>query len=507
MITQQEFSQLTSQWDVVLPPYEVSAVAFSRNQAETFNWGHTFLKTNQVYSKTKGKGVAIAILDTAGTFAGHPDLRSNSLETFAKDFTDSSSPTDKHGHGTHCAGIAAATQNGFGLIGAAPEAKLIPIKVLNDKGAGSYSWIAKGIKYIADLNIPNIRTKVISLSLGGGSGSSSLQAAVKYAIAKGCFVVAAAGNSFQGENINTMNFPARYNEVIAVGSIDKNSNPSRFSSAGPQLDIVVPGEQIYSTHKNQGYAFLSGTSMATPLVAGVVALLASHRTELRNQAIMHKHLRESSKDIFKAGFDNRTGFGIPFVPRVFGLPIDDGNPGTTPPPPPPPPTTVRPPRTTPEPGDPRPQPPRNTSRKLQFAIDGPFTVVWQTENSNSLSVDPQEQPTTADEGLAVTFKAHEIDPGSLATATSQNRLTIQRIEFDFTTKMNAEQAYDTIKQHFQAFFTNRGLVLETNNDFIDAIFFTRHFLQVTMERRNRLPIKVTFIQGKDARGREAYLVQ
>ncbi len=506
MITQQEFTQLTSQWDVVLPPYEVSAVAFSRNQAETFNWGHTFLQTNRIYNKTKGKGVAIAVLDTAGTFADHPDLKDNSLENLAKNFTDSRTAADKHGHGTHCAGIAAATQNGFGLIGAAPEAKLIAVKVLNDKGAGSYSWIAKGIKYIADLNIPGISTKVLSLSLGGGGGSSSLKAAIKYAISKGCFVVAAAGNSYRGENVNSMNFPARYDEVIAVGSINKQSQPSRFSSAGPQLDVVVPGEQIYSTHKNKGYAFLTGTSMATPLVAGVVALLAAHRKEIKNQGMMHEHLRSSSKDIFKAGFDNRTGFGIPFIPLVFDSPVDDDDePGTTPPPPPR--TTPSPPRTTPEPDNPSPQPPRNKSRQLHFAIDGPFTVVWQTENSNSLAIGAQVEPIAEEEGLAVTFKAHEIDPSSLATASAQNRLTIQRIEFHITTKLNAEQVYDTIKRHFQTFFTNRGLVLESNNDFNDAIFYTRHFLQVTMERRNRLPIKVTFIQGKDARGREAYLVQ
>lgn len=494
MISEAQFMDLLSEYDVVLPPYEVSPVALGRNQGEVYNWGHTYLKAQDVYEQTKGEGVAIAILDTAGTFGDHPDLVQNSLESFGKNFTNSSTLDDLHGHGTHCAGIASAVDNNIGVIGLAPRAKLIPVKVLNDQGAGSYSWIAKGIRYIADLDIPNIKHKVISLSLGGSRGSSSLQVSIQYAISKGCYVVAAAGNSYRGENVNSMNYPARYEEVIAVGSINKYGNPSSFSSAGPELDIAAPGEAIYSTHRGKTYAYLSGTSMATPFVAGIVALLASGRSDLSGQTAMHNHLRNQAKDIFDPGFDNRTGFGVPFVPLVFGTPPSP-TPPTTPAPDKPttkPPTT-KPPTTPPRPTPPPPSDPVKEERVLHFGIDGPFPVVWQPENSRSES------------GNYLTFNTSEVDSRVLVSRSPGRRLIITRIEFSLRSKKLAEAEYDDARNHLQWFFTNRGFVLEANSDFKDALHWTRHFLQVVLKSRRRYPITVNYIHAKDERGREVFL--
>ena len=496
MINETEFLSLLSQYDVVLPPYEVSPVALGRSQGEVINWGHTYLKTKEIYGITKGQGVAIAILDTAGSFADHPDLSQNSLEAFAKNFTNSSTSEDLHGHGTHCGGIAAAVDNNIGIIGVAPGASLIPIKVLNDQGAGSYSWIAKGIKYIADLNIPGVKHKVISMSLGGGNGSTNLQGAIQYAIAKGCYVVAAAGNSYRGSSINSMNYPARYNEVIAVGSINKQSQPSSFSSAGPELDIAAPGEAIYSTHKGKTYAYLSGTSMATPFVAGVVALLSAGRSDLKGQTVMHKHLRDNSKDVFTPGFDNRTGFGVPFLPLVFGTPSQPSPPPAPPTQPPTQPPTTQPPTTqppTPAPPAPISPTPVKDQRNLNFAIDGPFTVVWQPENERSRNSN------------MLTFNSAEVDTSSFTSRSAGRTLTITRLEFTVGSKLLAETEYDIAKDHFQWFFTSRGFVLEANSDFSDAVHWTRHFLQVLLKSRKRYTIKVTYIHGKDERGRETFL--
>ena len=484
MINKKEFADLLNQWDVVLPPYDVFPTAFSRNQGEVFDWGHTYLRAQEVYGQTRGAGVAIAILDTAGTFADHPDLKDNSLEEFAKNYSNSEEATDVHGHGTHCAGIAAAVNNGFGVIGAAPDAKLIPVKVLNDKGAGSYSWIAQGIRYVADLNIPNIKHKILSLSLGGSSGSSTLKTAIQYAIAKGCYVIAAAGNSYRGENTNSMNYPARYDEVIAVGSINRDANPSSFSSAGPQVDVVAPGESIYSTHKGKTYAYLSGTSMATPYIAGVVALLAAVRNDLPDQASMHNHLRTQAKDIFRPGFDNRTGFGVPFVPLVLGMPST------------PPTTTLPPPTTTTPKPDPQPQDPVKEARALNFGFDGPYTVVWQAQNSSSKS---------AGGNTRLTFRGSEVNRNQFANPSAQRILTITRIDFTFDSTTLADLEYDRAKEHFRWFFTSRGFVLEANSDFRDALYWTRHFLQNLLKRRRNFEIEVTYIHGVDEEGREVYL--
>lgn len=482
MIKQADYLKLSQEWDVVLPPYEVIPVAGLRSQSEVYNWGHTFLKAKEVYNTTRGDGVLIAILDTAGTFQTHPDLQANSLEPLARNFTNTDTAEDIHGHGTHCAGIAAAANNGFGVIGMAPKAKLVPVKVLNDQGAGSYGWIAQGIRYIADLSITGVKAKVISLSLGGSSGSSVLESAVLYAISKGCIVVAAAGNSYRGESQNTMNFPARYEPVIAVGSIGENAQPSSFSSAGTEIDIVAPGERIYSTHKNQSYAYLSGTSMATPFISGMAALLAGHRSDLNNQASMHQHLTSNAQDLYRTGFDNRTGHGIPFVPTLFGAPVEPPNETTPPPPPAVPPTT-------PEPPAP-PVDPVKKARTLNFSFNGPYEVAWEIEN-NASSASP-----------SLSFNTNEVDPQDLPLETAQARtLKVTQIDFSVESTTLAEIDYDRALAHFEWFFSSRGFVLEANSDLYDALKWTRHFLVLLLDRRKNFKIEVQQIAGEDEVGR------
>ena len=214
--------------------------------------------------------VKIAILDT-GIDQDHEDLSAKIVAN--QNFTSSSTVDDLYGHGTHVAGIAAAiTNNSTGVAGLGYDSSLMNVKVLDDTGSGYYSWIANGIIWATDNG-----AKVINMSLGGSSGSSTLQNAVNYAAANGVVIAAAAGNS--GNSSRT--YPAYYSGAIAVAATDSNDTKASWSSYGSWVDVAAPGVNIYSTfpnhpyviNKNLGYDNGSGTSMATPHVAGLAGLI------------------------------------------------------------------------------------------------------------------------------------------------------------------------------------------------------------------------------------------
>ncbi|AUS10057.1 peptidase S8 [Laceyella sacchari] len=211
-----------------------------------------------------GKTVKIAVVDT-GIQTNHPDLRGKVLRGW--DFVDDdSTQQDLNGHGTHCAGIIAATSNnGIGIAGLSPNAKLLPVRVLNEQGEGTAADIADGIKYAADQG-----AQVINVSLGGPESSLTIKNAVDYAWNKGAIVVAAAGN----ESTDQPSYPAYYSRALAVASTDSDDQRSWFSNYGPWVDVAAPGGNIYSTVTGGGYAYDSGTSMAAPHVSGIAGLLA-----------------------------------------------------------------------------------------------------------------------------------------------------------------------------------------------------------------------------------------
>jgi len=229
------------------------------------------------WDTTQG-GVKVAILD-CGINENHPELSGKVVDR--QDFTNSSSGTvDVYGHGTHVAGlVAAVTNNSDGIAGVCPGCLLLNGKVLDDSGSGAYSWIANGIIWAADNG-----AKVINLSLGGPSKSTTLENAVNYAWSKGVVVVGAAGNS----NNSSKTYPAAYTNSIAVAATDNQDNRAYFSSYGSKwVDVAAPGVYVFSTWKDATsnanpqpeclgavcYKYASGTSMSTPLVAGVAGLV------------------------------------------------------------------------------------------------------------------------------------------------------------------------------------------------------------------------------------------
>ena len=258
-----------------------------------------------VWWETQGGGIKVAVLDT-GVDIDHPDL--GGAVVGDQDFTGDGIE-DVNGHGTHVAGIIAARLNSVGFVGVAPRADLLIGKVLNNQGRGSFSAIAEGIDWAVGEG-----ADIISMSLGGPVSDNALYRSIHTALANGRIVVCAAGNDGSLFS-NSIGYPGREGGVISVGAHDRNGNPAGFSSRGGEVDLMAPGTDIWSSYRNGGYAKLSGTSMATPFVSGICALiLAKHRADGNNGRIpifncedMYQHLLRTTSH---PGYhDNASGYG------------------------------------------------------------------------------------------------------------------------------------------------------------------------------------------------------
>ncbi|GGG05972.1 serine protease [Paenibacillus albidus] len=257
--------------DVQLPPVETVSV---RQHVKEIPKGVQMIQAPQFWEQGNyGKGIMIAVLDT-GCDAEHPDLRERIIG--GKNFTDDDDGIprvykDYNGHGTHVAGIIAATKNGDGVVGIAPEAGLLILKVLNRQGHGRAEWIAQAIHYAIDQNV-----QIISMSLSFATDHKGIHDAIKRAVDNDIIVVCAAGNTGKEE----FRYPAGFNESTSVGAINFNSDSAPFLTMNNEIDLLAPGVEIKSTYplelaedKSIPYKILSGTSMAAPHVAGALALL------------------------------------------------------------------------------------------------------------------------------------------------------------------------------------------------------------------------------------------
>ncbi|MDF2646948.1 MAG: in-like serine protease [Paenibacillus sp.] len=249
-------------------PFQVLEKIEQVNEIPT---GVEMIQAPKIWDQTRGKGITVAILDT-GCDITHPDLKERIVGGI--NFTnDDEGKTDVYkdynGHGTHVAGTIAATKNNNGVVGVAPEANLLIIKVLDKDGSGQYEWIINGINYAIEQ-----KADIISMSLGGPENLPALHEAIQKAVAANIVVICAAGNQGDGvDSTDEFGYPGCYNEVISVGAIDLERRSSNFSNSNNEVDLVGPGEKILSTYLNGAYATLSGTSMATPHVAGAMALI------------------------------------------------------------------------------------------------------------------------------------------------------------------------------------------------------------------------------------------
>ncbi|NDJ21966.1 S8 family serine peptidase [Nostoc sp. B(2019)] len=266
------------------------------------NWGADVVKAPEVWAQGyTGQGVVVAVIDT-GVDYNHEDLKNNiwtntkeiagnSIDDDGNGYIDdvygwnfannNNNIQDNNGHGTHISGTIAGENNNYGVTGIAYDAKIMPVKVLNESGSGSSTSVANGIYYAVDNG-----ADVINLSLGSNYSNRTLKSAVEYASSKGVIVVMAAGND--GESLP--DYPARYanKSGIAVGAVDRNNKIADFSNRAGRNEITyvtAPGVGIYSSVPGNQYGRYSGTSMATPHVAGVVALMLSANPNLTDAQV------------------------------------------------------------------------------------------------------------------------------------------------------------------------------------------------------------------------------
>lgn len=263
--------------------YKATAIETSAVIPSNQQWHYNMINVPGAWETTVGsRMVKIAVLDT-GVDPNHINLQNNVNASLGKNFTSGSETDtmDRQSHGTHVAGTIAAYGSVSGVM---QLATIIPVKVLGDDGYGSNYGIQEGIYYAA-----NIGADVINMSLGGGAYSQAFNDACEYAVSQGTVIVAATGN----DGRSTISYPAKYSSVIAVGSVTSARKRSSFSNYGSGLEVMAPGSNIYSTLPGNTYATYSGTSMATPHVAGVVGLMRAAnpyisvqdvRTILRNTA-------------------------------------------------------------------------------------------------------------------------------------------------------------------------------------------------------------------------------
>jgi len=250
----------------LLPYIREDVFGFSTESKEFYGWEIEKFDIPSKWYKSMGEDVKVAVIDTGVDF-NHEDLKANILEgkNFVQKNTD---PMDVAGHGTHVASTIAAAKNGKGMVGVAPKTKIIPVKALGDSGSGDIKNIIKAVEWCAD-----IKVDFITMSLGSPQNSKELYSVIEYANKKGCIVFCAAGNS--GSNVDVM-IPARYNNTIAIGAIDKNFNRTSFTCSGESLDFLAPGHDILGCVPNNGYAIMSGTSMSNPFAVGCASLALSY---------------------------------------------------------------------------------------------------------------------------------------------------------------------------------------------------------------------------------------
>jgi subtilisin family serine protease len=305
-----------------IPDPDVSANANTGDNLSGNQWALDTLSATTAWGASRGAGQIVAVIDT-GVDGTHADLAGqlvSGMDYVGDSFSNGTGTVDPNGHGTHVAGIIAAKQgNGIGIAGLAPDAKVMPIRVLNAQGSGYSSDVISGIVYAADHG-----ATVINMSLGGTTASESMRSAIDYAISRNVVVLGAAGNnntfctagSTAPWPASVCSYPGAFPNTIGVAATESNNTRASYSNQGAFIDVAAPGSNILSTYNGGGYVYASGTSMATPYAAAGVALLRAAAPSASVNDVRNV-FSNSVTDLGTAGFD--TSFGPGLMNPIAGL--------------------------------------------------------------------------------------------------------------------------------------------------------------------------------------------
>ncbi len=275
---------------------------------EQASWGYGTVDAQLALQKGyTGKGVKVAILDTG--ISNHSDLKIAGGVSVV-DYT--SSYADDNGHGTFVAGIIGAQNNGKGLIGEAPDASLYAVKILDNQGNGSTEQLAEGLNWA----IQN-KMDIVNMSIAFPQASPAVQQMLQTAHDQGILLIAAVGNKGTADvQQDTVEFPAKADNVIAVAAIDDNLSRPSFSATGSEVDVTAPGVHIVSTASTGKYELRDGTSVAAPFVSGMAAVLKQAYPQLTNDQL-RSLIEQNSVDLGTPGKDNIYGNGMISFQHVF----------------------------------------------------------------------------------------------------------------------------------------------------------------------------------------------
>lgn len=288
-------------YKMILPPLEISEAAIL---AQTENWGIARHNVNKVWEMGyTGSGVNIWILDT-GVDPEHPDI----VVKFAKQFCEDTRPIS-NSHGTHCATVAAALNNDAGVKGYSFKASILDARVFPGNGVGSLTAVLDACLYI-EREFRNIKGRhVISMSLGASKPLKALQVVMdRLAFVHNIPIAVAAGNEGRKSGFN-ITYPAKWDNNLATGSLSSGDRPSSFSSYGPELQILVAGDGIPGGIIGGGYKMMSGTSMATPGLAGTMALMLEANPNVTTREV-YDAILTTAQDLGELGPDVHTGKGV-----------------------------------------------------------------------------------------------------------------------------------------------------------------------------------------------------
>jgi len=310
------------------PNYIAHAFMTPNDPYYSYQWHMPMINMPAAWDQTTGSpSVVVAVIDcgvayeTYGAFTQAPDLAGTTFVAGYDYVNNDSHPNDDCAHGTHVAGtIAQTTNNSLGVAGVAFNCAIMPIKVLDASGNGTYTAIVNGITYAADHG-----AEVINMSLGGASGSTALQNAVIYAYNAGVTIVCAAGNA----GTSAPQYPAAYTQCISVSAVRYDQTYTWYTSYGSTIDICAPGGDVaidqngdgypdgvlQQTHDGTnygtfGYYFYDGTSMACPHVAGLAALLISKNGGTMTPTAVRAAIQNTATDLGAAGWDQYYGYGL-----------------------------------------------------------------------------------------------------------------------------------------------------------------------------------------------------